>query len=166
MSVGGSKIRDMSEAERQSKVVPAPILVLASVVIALVAHRLFPIHFLPPLGIAGVGVGIAICLASLALGLSGVREFRRQNTPTSPFRPTTAFVTSGVFRFTRNPMYLSFVTLLVGVAVAVNSVAFLGATLLLLVLMQFLVVRPEERFLLARYGTAFQNYSRSTRRWL
>jgi protein-S-isoprenylcysteine O-methyltransferase Ste14 len=111
-------------------------------------------------------VGAAICLLALAVGLSGVREFHRHRTPTNPFKPTTALVTSGVFRFTRNPMYLGFVILTVGVAIALNSIAFLVAAVLLATLLQVVVIKPEERFLASRYGNTFGEYLRNTRRWI
>jgi protein-S-isoprenylcysteine O-methyltransferase Ste14 len=108
----------------------------------------------------------AICLLAFSVGLAGVREFHRHRTPTSPFKPTTALVTSGVFRFTRNPMYLGFVMLTVGVAVALNSSAFLLAAAVMATLLQVAVIRPEERFLAMRYGSAFEEYIRGTRRWI
>jgi protein-S-isoprenylcysteine O-methyltransferase Ste14 len=156
----------MNEADRQGRVVPPPLLVLVCLGGGWVAHRLRPVRFLPDLGAAGPVVGAALVVLGLAVGVSGMREFHRHRTPTSPFRPTTALVTTGVFRFTRNPMYLGFVLLTVGVAVAFNSTAFLVSALLLTVLLDAAVIRPEERFLARRYGTDFEAYLRGTRRWL
>ena len=156
----------MDSAERQGRVVPAPLLVLGCLGLGWVGHRLYPVHFLPDVGVAGPLAGAAICLIALGVGLAGVREFHRHRTPTSPFKPTTAFVTSGVFRFTRNPMYLGFVILTVGVAIALNSPAFLLAAILLATLLQVAVIRPEERFLARRYGSSFEEYLRNTRRWI
>jgi protein-S-isoprenylcysteine O-methyltransferase Ste14 len=156
----------MGSAERQSRVVPPPLLVLGCLGSGWVGHRLYPVHFLPDVGVAGGFVGAAICLLAFSVGLAGVREFHRHRTPTSPFKPTTALVTSGVFRFTRNPMYLGFVMLTVGVAVALNSSAFLLAAAVMATLLQVAVIRPEERFLAMRYGSAFEEYIRGTRRWI
>ncbi len=63
-------------------------------------------------------------------------------------------------------MYLGFVVLTLGVAVAVNSLAFLLAAALLAALLQLAVITPEERFLSATYGEAFESYRSRTRRWL
>jgi protein-S-isoprenylcysteine O-methyltransferase Ste14 len=156
----------MNSADRQSKVVPAPLLVLFCLGAGWLAHYLHPLRLLPDLGVAGPLIGAAICTIGLAVGLSGVREFHRHSTPTSPFKPTTALVTSGVFRLTRNPMYLGFVLLTVGVAVAFNSIAFLLAAVLIGGLIQVAVITPEERFLSSRYGSVFEQYRRKTRRWL
>ena len=156
----------MNDAGRQRKVIPPPLLVLACLGGGWIAHRLRPVRFLPDLGVAGPAAGAVLVLAGLAIGLAGVREFRRHGTPTNPYRPTTALVTSGIFRVSRNPMYLGFVLVTVGVAIAFDSAAFLVSALLLVVLLQAAVIRPEERFLAERYGADFEAYRRRTRRWI
>jgi len=156
----------VNDAERQKRVVPPPLLVLVVLGGGWVAHRLRPARFLPDLGLAGPAVGAALVLLGLGIGLAGVREFQRRGTPTSPYRPTAPLVSSGIFRVTRNPMYLGFVLLTVGVAIAFNSVAFLVSALLLVALLQVAVIRPEERYLAKRYGADFEAYRRGTRRWI
>jgi protein-S-isoprenylcysteine O-methyltransferase Ste14 len=156
----------MNDAGRQERVVPPPLLVLVALGGGWVAHRLRPVRFLPDLGLAGPAAGAALVLLGLGIGLAGVREFRRHRTPTSPYRPTTALVSSGIFRVTRNPMYLGFVLLTVGVAIAFNSASFLVSALLLVVVLQIAVIRPEERYLAKRYGADFEAYLRGTRRWI
>ena len=152
--------------EKPARVVPAPLLVVGCLGAGWLAHRLWPIRFLPDLGGWGTAAGAAIVLGALAIGLAGVREFHRRGTPTSPFQPSTALVTSGVFRFTRNPMYLGLVLVGLGVAVAFDSAALLVASLVLALLLQAAVIRPEERALAARYGAAFEKYRLETRRWI
>ncbi len=156
----------MDSAPRQKKIVPAPLLVVFCLGGGWLAHHFYPVPFLPDLGVAAPVLATGVCVAALAIGLAGVREFHRHGTPTSPFKPTTRFVTSGVFRHTRNPMYLGFVMLTVGVAVAVNSLAFLLAAVFLAALLQLAVITPEERFLSATFGEAFETYRSHTRRWL
>jgi protein-S-isoprenylcysteine O-methyltransferase Ste14 len=156
----------MDSVPRQKKIVPAPLLVVFCLGGGWLAHHFYPVRFLPGLGIAAPVLATLVCVAALAIGLAGVREFDRHGTPTSPFKLPATFVTSGVFRRTRNPMYLSFVMLTAGVAVAVNSLAFLLAAVLLAALLQLAVIRPEERFLSATFGEAFETYRSHTRRWL
>ena len=150
----------------RKRVVPAPIVVVGCFVAGWLAHRLRPIRFLPDLGVWATVAGAAIVVLALAVGLAGVREFHRHGTPTSPFQRVTTLVTSGVFRFTRNPMYLGFVLLAVGVAVAFDSAAFLVAAVVLAALLEVAVIRPEERSLAEQYGPAFEDYRRRTRRWI
>jgi len=156
----------MDNALRQKKIVPAPLLVVFCLGGGWVAHHFHPVHFLPDLGIVAPILATIVCVTALAIGLTGVREFHRLHTPTSPFKPTTALVTTGIFSRTRNPMYLGFVVLTLGVAVALNSLAFLLAAALLAALLQLAVITPEERFLSATYGEAFESYRSRTRRWL
>ncbi len=156
----------MDNAPRQKRIIPAPLLVLFCLGGGWVAHHFYPVHLLPDLGVTAPIVATIVCVAALAIGLSGVRQFHRHDTPTSPFKPTSTLVTSGVFRHTRNPMYLGLVMLTVGVALAVNSLAFLLAAILLAVLLQLAVITPEERLLSATFGEAFESYRSHTRRWL
>ena len=63
-------------------------------------------------------------------------------------------------------MYLSFVLVGLGAAIATNSVWFVAATALLVVLLQAVVIRPEENYLSTRFGSEYASYMRSTRRWI
>jgi protein-S-isoprenylcysteine O-methyltransferase Ste14 len=109
----------------------------------------------------------ALMLISGTIALLGVIEFRRAQTTVNPLTPesSAALVTGGVYRWSRNPMYLGFAASLAGVGVA------LGNLLALLVLAGFVAylnrfqIAPEERALLARFGTRFSDYQRSVRRW-
>jgi protein-S-isoprenylcysteine O-methyltransferase Ste14 len=104
----------------------------------------------------------------LAIVLAGVVAFRRAKTTVNPFTPvaTTAMVTSGVYRFTRNPMYLGFLFVLAGWAMYLsNLLAFALLPLFPLYLTRFQIV-PEERALCAKFRDAFTAYKCSVRRWL
>ena len=112
----------------------------------------------------------ALCLTTLGLGiaLAGVASFRRARTTVSPLKPETAstLVTSGVYRLTRNPMYLGVLVIVVGWAVFLaNAVAFLLAPVFVLYMNRF-QIGPEEKALAARFGSEFSAYQRRVRRWL
>ncbi len=153
------------EPRRQKKIIPAPLLVAACLAAGWTATHYAPRRLAPDLGIAGLIAAAVLSALALALGLAGLREFHRHKTPANPFRPPVAIVTQGVFRYTRNPMYLSFVLIGLAAAIAVNSIWFLAATAVLALLLDVLVIRPEERFLSASFGRAYDDYRRSTRRW-
>lgn len=156
----------MSSDASKPRIVPAPILVAGAFAFGGLVHRFFPVPFLPDLGYMRPVLAVLLCVVSLAIGLSGVREFHRHDTPTNPYRPTSALVTSGIFRHTRNPMYLGFVLLACGVAVGVNSIGFLIAAVLLATLLDVLVISQEERSMSESFGEEFQSYCHRTRRWL
>ncbi len=111
--------------------------------------------------------GIVIGLLGVIVMVIGALQFRLQKTTLNPLTPdASTLVTSGIYRITRNPMYLGMLLLLTGVAVTLN-----GATALLLlpvfvVYMNRYQIAPEERFLLHKFGQPYQDFMRSTRRWL
>lgn len=111
------------------------------------------------------------CL-SFAVGfvivVAGVVAFRRAKTTVNPLTPeaTTAMVTSGIYRFTRNPMYLGFLLMLTGWALYLSHLlAFVLLVLFALYLTRFQII-PEERALSAKFPQAFTSYRSSVRRWL
>jgi protein-S-isoprenylcysteine O-methyltransferase Ste14 len=110
---------------------------------------------------------ISVALGILIAG-AGLVAFRRARTTANPMRPETAssLVTSGVYRWTRNPMYLGWLPILVGWAVYLqHPVPLLVVPLFMLYLTRFQIV-PEERALAANFGTQFEAYRKRVRRWL
>ena len=103
-----------------------------------------------------------------AIVLAGVLTFRRMKTTVNPLTPeaTTTVVTSGIYRFTRNPMYLGFLLILVGWAINLsNLLAFVFLPPFVWYMNRFQIL-PEERALASKFGEVFTRYTRSVRRWL
>jgi protein-S-isoprenylcysteine O-methyltransferase Ste14 len=113
-------------------------------------------------------IGGALALAGLGICGAGVVSFRRAGTTVNPMTPeaSSALVETGIYAYTRNPMYLAFATLLAGWAVGLAN----GASLALLPLFVFYIdlyqIRPEERALAAHFGAAFASYAGRVGRWL
>lgn len=100
--------------------------------------------------------------------LSGVMAFRRARTTVNPLNPeaATALVIVGVYRYTRNPMYVGLATMLVGWAVYLAApLALLGPPIFVLFIARFQIV-PEERALAEKFGREFADYRKKVRRWL
>ena len=119
---------------------------------------------------AGVRVVVALAIASVgglvALG-AGIR-FRRANTTVNPLKPQAAssLVTAGIYRYTRNPMYLGLLFLLVAWAVVLSSpFALLGPVAFVSYISRF-QIGPEERVLAALFGAEYAAYQSGVRRWL
>jgi protein-S-isoprenylcysteine O-methyltransferase Ste14 len=95
-------------------------------------------------------------------------EFRRRNTTVNPHRPesATALVTSGVYRWTRNPMYLGLAILLLGWAVKLGTLSALLGPWLFVVLIQYVQIRPEEQALRTRFEKDYDDYCTRVNRWL
>ena len=109
-----------------------------------------------------------IALVGACIDLLSAISFRRAKTTVNPMKPekTSALVTSGAYRFSRNPMYVGLVFLLIAWAVFLNSVCELaGPPAFVLYISRFQIV-PEERVLTATFGAAYSAYKSSVRRWL
>jgi protein-S-isoprenylcysteine O-methyltransferase Ste14 len=125
----------------------------------------------PPVDIPMVvraGIASAFAVAGIGIALWGVIAFRRARTTVNPLKPESAssLVTSGVYRFTRNPMYVGMGLVLIAWAFLLSSaMALLGPVVFVLYMNRF-QIEPEERALAIRFGDAFLNYRATVRRWL
>ena len=113
-------------------------------------------------------VSIFLGLAGVLVALAGVVAFRRHKTTVNPFTPaqSTSLVGEGIYRFSRNPMYLGLLLMLAGWCVYLaNWVAALLLPAFVIYMNRF-QIQPEERALSERFGSQFVAYSSSVRRWL
>ena len=112
--------------------------------------------------------GIAIALAGVVMAISGVAAFRRAKTTVNPLRPETSsfLVTSGVYRLTRNPMYVGLALALLAWAVFLSSPWGLLGPLAFALYMNRFQIMPEEKILLGIFGSAYSAYHSKVRRWL
>lgn len=111
---------------------------------------------------------IALVLLGAVISLAGVVSFRRARTTVNPLKPekTSALVCSGIYRITRNPMYLGFLLVLTGWTVLLASgYAALGPVLFVAYITRFQIL-PEERVLTRLFGDEFTAYRSRVRRWL
>lgn len=145
-------------------IIRPPFVYLAVIALGLLLHFVWPVRLVPrpvsmPLGV------IAVLLAG-ALFLYAVRTFWTAGTPVPGNRPTTAIVRTGPYRWSRNPIYLSFSLLQLGVALWVNSLWLLVTLMPAVALMSFVVIPREERYLESRFPSDYLPYKASVRRWL
>lgn len=125
----------------------------------------------PPLGLElaiRVPVAVMIALAGLAFDFSGLLAFIRGKTTVNPLRPerASALVTGGVYRFTRNPMYVGMLLFLFAWGVYLDCLlAFAGPVLFVLYMNRF-QIGPEERVLKEKFGAPFEDYMGRVGRWL
>jgi protein-S-isoprenylcysteine O-methyltransferase Ste14 len=114
------------------------------------------------------GIPVVIALIGAGIGLAGRVSFRRAKTTFNPMKPerATALVRSGIYRVTRNPMYLGLLLVLLAWAVYLAAGwAFLGPPAFLLYMTRFQII-PEERALAALFGAEYAAYKADVRRWL
>ena len=141
-----------------------PFVYLGSIALGLVLHLLWPARLVPPP--VGAPVGAIVTVLAIALFVSAVRTLRATGTPIPGNRPTTAIVRTGPYRFSRNPIYLAFSLVQLGLSLWVNSLALLITLIPAVALMWLVVIPREERYLEARFPSEYSPYRVSVRRWL
>lgn len=147
------------------KIPPLAVVIVATALMWLVARAIPGLGF--PLPARHLCV-LALAIAGAATAIAGVVSFRMAKTTVSPLQPQRAssLVVGGVYRFTRNPMYLGMLALMLSwAAYLANAGALLLVPGFVLFLNRF-QIEPEERALRAIFGTEFDDYQRRVRRWL
>lgn len=111
---------------------------------------------------------VALVATGVAIGLAGVAEFRRSRTTVHPQHPekASAVVTTGIYRWTRNPMYLGLLLALTGWAIFLAHPASVAGLPAFVAWMNRFQIVPEERILSAKFGSAYAHYLASVRRWI
>ena len=153
------------EAEDTAGVVaPPPLIFVAGLIVGFALEALLPGVDLP----AGVewGLGSLLVLAGLALLLTFNASFSRKGTAVEPWKPTTAIVTTGPYRFTRNPAYLGMALTYVGIAVLSSAVWVLVPLQFVIAAIDRGVIAREERYLERKFGEEYVGYKRTVRRWI
>ncbi len=145
------------------KIMPTTYL-LISIGTMIALHWLFPVATIIPslwnlLGIIPLAFGAIINLIADS-------TFHQVHTAVKPFVESSVLVTSGVFRVSRNPMYLGFVLILIGIAVLMGSLTPWGIVLAFATLLNQMYITVEERMLAEKFGAEWTEYKRRTRRWL
>jgi protein-S-isoprenylcysteine O-methyltransferase Ste14 len=126
-------------------------------------QHFWPVSILPP----DIGRVAGMLLVALGfVGFAGVLAFRRAGTSPNPWTPSSALVISGIYRWTRNPMYLGFTLLYLGISAWVDTLWPLLPLPIVLVVMRRGVVAREEAYLEARFGDEYRRYLAAVRRWI
>jgi protein-S-isoprenylcysteine O-methyltransferase Ste14 len=145
-------------------IVLPPLIYGAAFVVGLLLHLVLPVRGLPyPLA---HGIGVVCVFVSLPLAITTLRVLSRAHTPVDPLKPTTALVTEGPFRYSRNPLYVALTLLYLGVAFLVNVLWILLLVVPALVVLRYGVIAREEAYLARKFGTAYHYYTTQVRRWL
>jgi protein-S-isoprenylcysteine O-methyltransferase Ste14 len=141
-----------------------PLIYVVAIALGLLLHAIWPVPLVSRA--VSVPLGSTTVLVAVALFLSAARAFRTAGTPVPGNRPTTTIVRTGPYRYSRNPIYLSFSLLQLGVAWSVNSLWLLVTLMPALALMGFGVIPREEQYLEARFPSQYLPYKATVRRWL
>ena len=142
-----------------------PVLVGGTLIIGIVVHYVFwPVTPLPL--IPSRVLGLTLFVLAGALAHFAQTAMKRAGTNIFPTQPALALVTSGPFRFTRNPLYMAAVGVYIGVALWVDGLVPILLLVPMISLLNWGIVLPEERYLEAKFGDAYRTYCAGVRRWL
>lgn len=145
------------------KVAP-PVLLLIHLLAAFLLHWLLPLPFRFPGLLVWIGYGLVIL--GLVLAAIAANQFMKAHTTLDPHGSVREVVRSGPYEFSRNPIYLGFVCLLIGFTFIFRTYWGLILSPLFLVLLNMLVVKHEEVYLEQKFGDKYIRYKARVRRWL
>ena len=145
-------------------IAPPPLIYLGGLAVGLVLDWILPSASLPN-GLS-LPLGIALVATGLALMSSFIGAFRRAGTAVPTRRETTAIVTSGPYRFSRNPGYMGMALVFSGIAVLAEAMWAFAALAVVLVVIRFGVIAREERYLERKFGEEYTRYKARVRRWI
>jgi protein-S-isoprenylcysteine O-methyltransferase Ste14 len=141
-----------------------PLVYLISLVVGALIQLAAPLPFVPRT--LAMPLGASLVVVAIGLFSFSVAKFRAAGTPVPARKPTTTIVRTGPYRFSRNPIYLAFSVLQLGIAIWVNSLWLLATLVAALALIHYVVIRREEQYLERRFGAQYVDYKASVRRWL
>jgi len=112
------------------------------------------------------GLALTLIVGGLLLDGMAAGLFRRRGTAVEPWRPSTALIVEGPYRFSRNPIYLGFAVTYAGLALAMDSWVALILIVPCLIVIDRFVIQREERYLRHKFRADYDGYRRKVRRWL
>jgi len=146
--------------------IPPPVFFFACLGGSLLLEYLFPMSHINIPCVPRIIVGGIFMMMALWFAAGGFFMLVRNKTTFHTAKSTQKIVTDGIYRFSRNPLYLSLLLLLSGVAVLLSSLWLFVAVPVLYVLLLFKAVKPEEQYLLQKFGEEYSNYLEKVRRWI
>ncbi|MER1967320.1 isoprenylcysteine carboxylmethyltransferase family protein [Castellaniella sp. GW247-6E4] len=151
---------------RLELLVPPPLVMLMTGLLMWLLSKTFPVLTLSWPG--GAMTGLVLSLLGVAISLAGVAAFKRAGTTIDPKHPVeaTSLVSVGIYRYSRNPMYLGVLFVLVGWAFYLSHMLSALCVLFFIAYITRYQILPEERLLQEKFGVAFLTYKGRVRRWL
>jgi protein-S-isoprenylcysteine O-methyltransferase Ste14 len=146
------------------RIIYPPIWLLLGLILIFFCNEYFPGPRFTSL--AGQFSGGVLIIIGLLLLVSANGLFFRAGTDVIPFRNVTTLVTAGIYRYTRNPMYLAMVAVLLGCAITVGASTTLAIPVLFAVIVHWRFIRPEEAMLQGLFAQEYAVYCQQVRRWV
>ncbi len=147
------------------KIPPVAVFIVVALLMHLAHTFAAGAHIAVPFSLAILFVSIAI---SGVVGISGIVAFRQAKTTVNPVKPEEAssVVDSGIYRYTRNPMYLGLLVLLIGLSIYYQNLLSVALNIVFVMYMNRFQIEPEEAVLEKKFGEEYLDYKQSVRRWI
>lgn len=147
-----------------SPIVHPPIVALLCIGIAYLLGRLIPLPFAVPAILRYIGLSLTIL--GFLLGVGALFEFLKAQTTLDPHGSTTQLVTSGIYRLSRNPMYLGLLLIVIGLPLYFGLIWGVVVAFVFVLLMNHLVIQHEEMYLEGKFKEGYTDYRSRVRRWV
>ena len=152
--------------DRPAIIAPPPLLALLCIIAGFIAGHYAPLAFFPGPPALRIAVASVVFVSAIAIVVVARRELIKHHEHPNPYKPTGAIVSTGIYGRTRNPIYIALHIVVLALAIAANNAWLLVAMPVLFVLLEFGVVRAEERYLAGKFGAEYAAYRQKVRRWL
>jgi protein-S-isoprenylcysteine O-methyltransferase Ste14 len=152
-------------ADRSNAIIRPPIAWALAFVAGLALDRLYPLRFVPA-SVPAALVGGVVFAAGFALGIWAIVTIRNAGSQVETTKPTTAIVTGGPYRFTRNPIYIGMFLGQTGIGIGFDSLWLLAMLAPFYLVIRYGVVAREEAYLERKFGAVYLDYKSRVRRWL
>lgn len=127
-------------------------------------HYLVPLPMGVPESFQPVGIAITIFGVAVAILVNGT--FKRVGTAIEPWKPTTSLITTGFYRWSRNPIYVGFCLFNIGIGISANNVWILLSFIPGALLVYYIAIAKEEEYLEQKFGQEYLDYKAKVRRWI
>ena len=141
-----------------------PMYLFTSLASMVLLHFFIPVYQL--ISYPWNAAGMLPLVLGMTLNISADRAFKKTGTTVKPFEVSTTLVTSGVFRYSRNPMYLGMVMILTGVALLLGALSPFIIIPVFAMTMDRVFIVSEENMLDQRFGSKWKQYKANVRRWI
>jgi protein-S-isoprenylcysteine O-methyltransferase Ste14 len=162
----GSAVMTEQARDNPDVIVFPPVIPCATIALAFLLQWLIPLGALGSSGSTWrIALGIVLVLAGIAISASGLLALKQAGTNVDPSQPVTTLVHSGIFKWTRNPIYVGGALIMIGIALIFALDWLLLLFLPSYALLHVGVVMREERYLERKFGDAYRRYKETVPRY-
>lgn len=144
--------------------IPPPVVYIFFMLIGVGLDLVLPLNITVPKLVSLLGIGFTVLGIVTLLYLA--KQFKRVNTHIEPWKPTSTIMTGGFYAYSRNPIYLIFCTIPIGLGLFFSQVWLLLSVLPSCLSIYYIAIKPEEAYLADKFGDEYLSYKKRVRRWL